>query len=571
MLDMEKLLAGEAAQNYPSLREYLKGLPQSEDMDFVIEILRRHELVQIDPGQYVEVRSLPGAAPTLLAKREEDGSISLKSRDSLGKVLLLRGDQKAHSRELSQSFPKCGQSVIREAVRTVTHQRVCQHQDLCHQLPYDLICHDSEIQKEIKRRLDAEQLRQLDDTSVDRRIQEGIEGLLDQETLALCRKLAPRQPVYVNEYNHAARNKRPLRSLLKTNPGAAAWHFHRVRDQAALAQETVPFNHPGQIITRLKEYMQASAQLTPQEWKTMSSASTPDVSYLLNTYGEPEAARIIGLFPAGNLRKIPKTVIKEISALRTYEDHMTNSHPVLSARASPKLGKMVLTEYYRKASEKAVPPSAVQREMLDQFSYVKDWVTHAIIPVSSNGYAPQDTLTAKSWKGCMKAARRWHDLKAQENREKKQQQLLQRNGGTYLAWNNLVEQQVKGQVTISALSDEAALIDEAIEMKHCVDTYGPRCAEGKSRVFRVCQGRTHCGTVELGLGENQKWKVYQFQGYKTGRRADDEIGSDEIESAVFALEKEYNRLWQEAGGNAALHFTWRANPADIDPEQLHEA
>ena len=48
----------------------------------------------------------------------------------------------------------------------------------------------------------------------------------------------------------------------------------------------------------------------------------------------------------------------------------------------------------------------------------------------------------------------------------------------------------------------------------------------------------------------------QHQGYKNGKTGEG------VRNAVSALEKEYNRLWQDASGDAGLHFSWRAEPAD---------
>ena len=79
--------------------------------------------------------------------------------------------------------------------------------------------------------------------------------------------------------------------------------------------------------------------------------------------------------------------------------------------------------------------------------------------------------------------------------------LMERQENQYHAWNTLVGTTAIGELTITPLTDERQLFEEARIMMHAVFAYGPRCASGISRIFSLNRGgptRFHHGARPPG-------------------------------------------------------------------------
>lgn len=122
-----------------------------------------------------------------------------------------------------------------------------------------------------------------------------------------------------------------------------------------------------------------------------------------------------------------------------------------------------------------------------------------------------------SWKTVTRLQRQWH-------LELTEQRMLQalKNEETRLAmlkadWHAGADDEVNGLViqgiTITPLTSGQKLLDEAIEMSHCVDQYVNNCLNGHCRIFRLTAEGGERATLELSPKTAATWRVAQLQGY----------------------------------------------------------
>ena len=120
-------------------------------------------------------------------------------------------------------------------------------------------------------------------------------------------------------------------------------------------------------------------------------------------------------------------------------------------------------------------------------------------------------ITATTWGGILKAVHRWHD---RINRETTQQQwadIVNNNGGKIRRWEPTLGQFQHQDVNATELTDERMLLNEALEMNHCVHLYGSRAEQGTIRIFSLTQESGNRATASVFL-RNGLWQPEQTRG-----------------------------------------------------------
>jgi hypothetical protein len=87
-------------------------------------------------------------------------------------------------------------------------------------------------------------------------------------------------------------------------------------------------------------------------------------------------------------------------------------------------------------------------------------------------------------------------------------------GQTGRRWQSLLSEHTNGTYKVVPLTSSSALLEEAIAMRHCVDTYESQCVQGIARIFSIRCAETGKRLATLGIlaiGEGA-WTIYDFRG-----------------------------------------------------------
>ena len=156
---------------------------------------------------------------------------------------------------------------------------------------------------------------------------------------------------------------------------------------------------------------------------------------------------------------------------------------------------------------------------------INDWVDHC----SRHGVA----IRCRSWKRYQRQSARWH-----RQITRRGPRILKRADGKIWAWNSLLEIHRDGPYSFLPLTSEAELTQEARVMGHCVYQYGPRCAEGRSRIFSVFENFEPVATVELSRN-GDRWEIAQVRGQRN------QPGPPKITASAGELAEAYTTTWQK--------------------------
>ena len=120
-----------------------------------------------------------------------------------------------------------------------------------------------------------------------------------------------------------------------------------------------------------------------------------------------------------------------------------------------------------------------------------------------------------------------------------------------LEWTSLLPQTDIGDITASPLTTELQLIQEGIDMRHCVGHYGPRCAQGSSRLFSLQKLGDTIATAEISLLDDT-WKPAQVRGRLNSP------APPEAARAATSLAHAYNNAWRQKSQQAGHHRSGQA-------------
>ena len=120
-------------------------------------------------------------------------------------------------------------------------------------------------------------------------------------------------------------------------------------------------------------------------------------------------------------------------------------------------------------------------------------------------------ITATTWGGILKAIHRWHQRMNREETRQQWTDIVNNNGGKIRWWKPTLGQFKHQDVTATELTNECMLLQEALEMSHCVHLYGSRAEQGTVRIFSLTQESGNRATASVVL-RGGLWRQEQVRG-----------------------------------------------------------
>ena len=120
-------------------------------------------------------------------------------------------------------------------------------------------------------------------------------------------------------------------------------------------------------------------------------------------------------------------------------------------------------------------------------------------------------ITATTWGGILKAIHRWHQRMNREETRQQWTDIVNNNGGKIRWWKPTLGQFKHQDVTATELTNECMLLQEALEMSHCVHLYGSRAEQGTVRIFSLTQESGNRATASVVL-RGGLWRQEQISG-----------------------------------------------------------
>ena len=358
-----------------------------------------------------------------------------------------------------------------------------------------------------------------------------------------------RPPVTVERYNLQMEGTEILEAIKETNPGALEWLLS-TGDLDGLE----PLNHPGQIIAQARASMQRWG-LSKSNWKNLARTTQRSMRTILGNFEQQHAAVILDAMAQRDHRGGADT----FELLANRGKHLIERNleeiedfPGLAEKNTRRMISLIdegmaRTQWYRDLPADA-RRGPKMREPNQEINNISDYV-------QATSAAGQE-VKATTWNGLLKATEAWHRRLRERAMERQWQEILSESGGTYLCWNSLVDTRQADELTITALTTEYDLYRESEALQHCVIRYGPNCAQGESRIFRISKGESHLGTGEIVL-EGNTWTQRQTQG-----RRNHPLGQ-ETREAMENIAEAYTEAWQEKKSRKSNHTSWRVRAEQI--------
>ena len=291
----------------------------------------------------------------------------------------------------------------------------------------------------------------------------------------------------ITQYNKTALMLACSPETMAANDGAAPW---------ILAQHTTGQhpNHQGEFIGQERAGAMALG-MTARGWSRMTKME-PDVTRtIINCCTDLQEAASIMNWLTAQSRPLPTAFVVEI--LMRKDVRMALSSP---------------TESLHEQNTRRVATLAIRCHTANTDSYenerqvrqqLTDALTYALYVTALN-----KKVTATTWGGIMKAVKQWHH---QMNRNKTKQEwenIIKANNGTIRSWEPITGRFEHLDVTAVELTNETMLLEEALDMNHCVHLYGAKAQQGAVRIFSLRDQEDRRATASIFL-TNGWWKVEQ--------------------------------------------------------------
>ena len=355
--------------------------------------------------------------------------------------------------------------------------------------------------------------------------------------------------VHLNRYNRATAGANAISQLAEDNPGAASW---------IISQNKAPtgtFNHPGQIVRQVQDRAER-AGVEPRYWKTLSRMNPGAMEILMQSHTPQYAAGIV-INACGDIQCSPNKLqidnaLMLFGLCRSKSNCITR--PVRNEPAINTSARQRLRHVLRLIMKPGGPAESFIRDWLTT-NYTADYVVNLI----DNDM----DITAQTYMGLLKAARRWHQADMQTAAARKVQEQIDRQEGWFASWNSLLDTVAMEDpatpdgpsINAVALTTTPALLKEGSHMKHCVGMYTTQCSRGSSRIFSIRQGKDTLATVELVL-RSGRWQPAQTRAWKNHQPP------PVAHQAAQALAHAYQARWKET--EAPRHHNWLQHPQTSD-------
>ena len=289
------------------------------------------------------------------------------------------------------------------------------------------------------------------------------------------------------QYNKTALMLACSPETMAANAGATPW---------ILAQHTTDQHpsHQGQFIGQERAYAMALG-MSPHGWNRMTKME-PDVTRtIINCCTDlEEAASIINWLTAQS-QQLPTPNVVEMLMRQDIRIALSNRTENLYEQNIRRVATLIIR------CDTTRPDShEKERQIRQQFT---DAITYA-----SYTTALDKKVTATTWGGITKAVKRWHLQMDREKTKREWDDIIKANNGTIRNWEPIIERFEHLDVTAVELTDETMLLEEALDMNHCVHLYGAKAKQGAVRIFSLHDQANQRATVSIFLS-NGLWKVEQ--------------------------------------------------------------
>lgn len=354
--------------------------------------------------------------------------------------------------------------------------------------------------------------------------------------------------VTVERYNRAVAGGKAIQELKETNPGAAGW----VLADERMRQPQGTYRHPGQVIQATRKRME-QAGVERQHWRLISGIA-PEAMEAITGKSIAKWIQVLILNACGEARIRPSRATAAIVVtftLRTRWRCQVLGAPRRNAapayQAAPQRMKHVLKIVLKhRGTDETEHGPHEWREVHELADYIADKINN------------DEDITATTMGGLRKAAEAWHLHMNHAEAAAAIRKRIERDQGWYRAWNTLIDEitlpnQEGEPLTAKPLTDELQLLDEGVNMRHCVATYDVSCSKGRSRIFSIRRGGERVATTELS-NQAGRWRAVQTRGYRNGRVP------EHIRAIATNLASAYQKAWLGwEGTRSARHQSWLKN------------
>ena len=294
----------------------------------------------------------------------------------------------------------------------------------------------------------------------------------------------------IREYNLAACDPAAFAEARKTNPGAAEWVMQYSNPQEAI-------HHPGQVVSLARESM-FQAGLERQNWKMAASLSGINLRRAMS-WSTPEDAALILNIASGTSTVLSPQTVTQMTRYISWPSITCKNHGRENITLAITLACREICQAKPNMEQKT--ENRINSEFANVIDYVDDLNQRGKI------------LQSRSWSGLNKASGIWHrQMRRDEDLAYWKWTMSQRTNGP-MSWDSLIPaSNTDDGLSIVPLTKEEDLRDETIRMAHCLISYGPKCAQGNSRIFSIRKKSETLATGEI-LRNRNGWEVSQVRGF----------------------------------------------------------
>lgn len=318
-----------------------------------------------------------------------------------------------------------------------------------------------------------------------------FEHIIDKEVFSLSIKIFGIKAT-VPQYNFVARNKEVLRRLLKETPNMAPF-FYAFYAPPYCAKEFFSNTVSLDAVSEIKAYF-TSQGLTPAGWRflTQQGSRFNEVVYYSDNLAKG-SIKLINQLSLLGCKKIPYGSW----LLRNYSRLL--SLTINAEKSAVPLLFLAVDAFHRKA--------ATAKSLEVDFLQCLDYVERNEIT----------SFKGVTWASLQRRQQRWHQDCAQLEMKRR----LELKGSMY-RWGAIVPELTMGTLTAKSLNTSEELIEEGLEMAHCVGGYDYACFQNKSRIYSVTSEGVRLATIELRK-MGKRWKLSQCYGARNSKVTDGQV------------------------------------------------
>ncbi len=373
-------------------------------------------------------------------------------------------------------------------------------------------------------------------------LQRGLRKMFSPSTIALARKTGDQSQVTLQQYRIACLGEKHITGLIQTNPGALAWCWLRMTGPQDM-------EHPGQVIREARKGL-AQIGVNPRHWSNTRRLGLNVMREILGleessmSQQQAQAAAATALNILGTGRIIPS-----YGQTQLLKDIMDRRN--LQANSPLELGN--IATLIRLFPWKPEDGDIGRDNFTHEYTRLQNLEDYCMAMCQE-----QTPIRSRTFQGLIRRSARWHQQILEETIRQRWENTIQAQDGRYHAWNSLIGESMENGITVTPLSDEKMLLEEAAAMNNCVYSYGEQAAQGRIRIFSIRINGKNAATAEIvrGPGGNT-WNLAQVQGpwnHPAGQ---------EIQDIAQEITAQYRKAWDEK----PEHRSWMVRTNQKEEEE----